>query len=163
MLELKPLDRNFTSSTTTWQCDPFVGLLPTAVNWSFCNPNNHIRLKGGFTKHFYETVSEFPKISLKSQEEAESQPFSRSFVLMKSGYHEDIDGNGRKSFDEILLFPAIHFGSIFLTIMVLGQYARQVWLNLHSLTLTLSRNHSFGTKRSYLDNIDKAMAELHWH
>lgn len=149
MLELKPLDRNFTSTTTTWQCDPFVGLLPTAANWSFCNLNDLIGLKGGFIKHFCEMLYKFPQVSPQDQEEAGSQVFSRSLFLMKSGYHKDINGKGRKRFDKLLLFPAFHFGSIFLRVMVLGQYARQGWLNLYSFILTLSRYHSFGVKRSY--------------
>lgn len=108
-------------------------------------------------------LCEFPQVSPQGQEEAGSQLFSRSLFLMKSGYHKDINGKGRKRFDELLLFPAFHFGSIFLRLMFLGQYARQGWLNLCSLILTLSRNHSFDIKRSYWDDVDKAMAELYWH
>lgn len=147
--ELKPLDRNFTSTTTTWQCDPFVGLLPAAVNWSFCNPNDRMGLKDGFIKHFCEMLYEFPQVSPQRQKEVGSKLFSRSLFLIKSGYHKDINGKGRKRFDELLLFPAFHLGSIFLWVMFLRQYARQGWLNLYSLILTLSRNHSFDIKRSY--------------
>lgn len=65
--------------------------------------------------------------------------FSRPLFLIKSSYHKGISGKGKEKFDELLLFPAFHFGCIFLGIMALGQYARQVWLNLYSFIFTLSR------------------------
>lgn len=161
MLDLKPLDRNFTSTTATWQSDPFIGLLPTAVNWSFCKLNDCIGLKGGLIEHVCEMLYEFPHVSPQGQKETESQVFSRSLSLIKSGYHKDINGKGRKRFDELLLFPDFHFGSFFVRVMFLGQYAKQGWLNLYNLILTLSRNYYFGINRSYRDDTDKTMAELY--
>lgn len=139
MLKMEALVRNFMGTTTTWQWDPFIGLLPAAVNWSFCNPNDCVGLYGGLIQDFCKMHYEFSQVSPQSQEEAGSHSFSRSFFLIKSVYHKGISGKGKEKFDELLLFPAFYFGCIFLRIMALGQYARQVWLNLCSFIFTLSR------------------------
>lgn len=76
----------------------------------------------------------FLRSSLKAKRKLGPRFFPDLF-LMKSGYHKDINGKERKKFDELLCFPAFHFGSIFLRVMVPGQYARQSWLNLCSLIL----------------------------
>ena len=112
-------------------------------------PYDRVGLKGDFIKRFFEMLYEFPQVSPQGQEESGSQVFSRSLFVMKSGYHKDINGTGRKRFDELPLFPPFHSGITFLRLMFLGQLTRQGRLNLYGLVLTWSRNHSFGIKRSY--------------
>lgn len=138
-LKRELLVRNFTGTTTTWLWDPFIGLFPTAVKWSFCNPNDCVGLQGGLTKGFCEMHCEFLQVSPQGQEEAGSLFFPRSLFLIKSIYHKSINWKGNKKSDELLLFPAFYFGCIFLGIMALGQYARHVWLNLYGFIFTLSR------------------------
>lgn len=80
---MEPLVRNFMGTTTTWQRDPFIGLLSTAANWSFCNPNDCVRLQGGLIKDSCEMHYEFLQVSPQGQEEAGSRFFFQTFVSHK--------------------------------------------------------------------------------